>query len=149
MDAFQLKLEDKIYDTLPDADYNLLVAKRRQSDKGFVVDDSGLGYEDLGEEEDWEVDVRAESSGDDDDHGDGAGAGDGRKSRKTKGKSSGAKFDLSSVLFSAYLKTNFSYWFRILSSLFASFTCFISSFLPSSIHYSIFPLCFPAISTTF
>ncbi|MCO5579179.1 hypothetical protein L7F22_033032 [Adiantum nelumboides] len=62
VDGFQLKLEDKIYDTLPEADYNLLVAKRRQSDKGFVVGDEGLGYEDVGEEEDWEVDARPESS---------------------------------------------------------------------------------------
>ncbi|KAI5077505.1 hypothetical protein GOP47_0007329 [Adiantum capillus-veneris] len=62
VDGFQLKLEDKIYDTLPEADYNLLVAKRRQSDKGFVVGDEGLGYEDVGEEEDWEVDMRPESS---------------------------------------------------------------------------------------
>lgn len=107
VDAFQLKLEDKIYDTLPDADYNLLVAKRRQSDRGFVVDDSGLGYDDLGEEDDWGVDARRYSSGDDEDDGDGDGDGDGKKSRKTKAKPpSGAVDD-----FSAFLAQFILSWF--------------------------------------
>ncbi|XP_057948989.1 DNA polymerase alpha catalytic subunit isoform X3 [Malania oleifera] len=51
--GFQVKMEDPIYDTVGDAEYDALVAKRREEVRGFIVDDDGLGYGDEGEEEDW------------------------------------------------------------------------------------------------
>lgn len=50
---FQIKMEDRIYDTVDDDEYEALVAKRREEVKGFIVDDDGLGYGDEGQEEDW------------------------------------------------------------------------------------------------
>ncbi|GLJ35374.1 hypothetical protein SUGI_0711430 [Cryptomeria japonica] len=55
VDGFDLKLEEKIYDTVAEDDYAQLVAKRRADAKDFVVDDAGLGYCDIGEEDDWET----------------------------------------------------------------------------------------------
>lgn len=52
-DGFQIKLENPIYDTVAEDEYNALVAKRREEARGFIVDDDGLGYGDEGEEEDW------------------------------------------------------------------------------------------------
>ena len=51
--GFQVKLENPIYDTIPEDEYDALVAKRREEVRGFIVDDDGLGYGDEGEEEDW------------------------------------------------------------------------------------------------
>lgn len=51
--GFQVKLENPIYDTIPEDEYDALVAKRREEARGFIVDDDGLGYGDEGEEEDW------------------------------------------------------------------------------------------------
>ncbi|XP_022149463.1 DNA polymerase alpha catalytic subunit-like [Momordica charantia] len=51
--GFQVKLENPIYDTIPEDEYESLVAKRREEARGFIVDDDGLGYGDEGEEEDW------------------------------------------------------------------------------------------------
>ncbi|BBN16162.1 DNA polymerase alpha subunit A [Marchantia polymorpha subsp. ruderalis] len=53
VDNFEVRLEDKVYDTLSEADYNLHISKRRQEAEEFVVDDDGLGY--LEEEDDWEL----------------------------------------------------------------------------------------------
>lgn len=66
VDNFQLKVEDKIYDSLSEADYNLLVSKRREEANSFVVADDGLGYADLGEEEEWDVDRYGDESEDED-----------------------------------------------------------------------------------
>ncbi|KAK7307110.1 hypothetical protein VNO77_39879 [Canavalia gladiata] len=52
-DGPQIKLENPIYDTVPEDEYNALVAKRREQARSFIVDDEGLGYGDEGEEEDW------------------------------------------------------------------------------------------------
>ncbi|CAL0331796.1 unnamed protein product [Lupinus luteus] len=49
----QIRLENPIYDTVPEDEYNALVAKRREQAQSFIVDDDGLGYGDEGEEEDW------------------------------------------------------------------------------------------------
>lgn len=49
----QIRLENPIYDTVPEEEYNALVAKRREQAQSFIVDDEGLGYGDEGEEEDW------------------------------------------------------------------------------------------------
>lgn len=49
----QIRLENPIYDTVPEEEYNALVAKRREQAQSFIVDDDGLGYGDEGEEEDW------------------------------------------------------------------------------------------------
>lgn len=51
--APQIKLENPIYDTIEEDEYNALVAKRREQARSFIVDDDGLGYGDEGEEEDW------------------------------------------------------------------------------------------------
>lgn len=53
--SFQIKMEDRIYDTVDDDEYEALVAKRREEAKGFIVDDDGLGYGDEGQEEDWSL----------------------------------------------------------------------------------------------
>lgn len=52
-DGYQIKLDNPIYDTVEEDEYNALVAKRREEARGFIVDDDGLGYGDEGEEEDW------------------------------------------------------------------------------------------------
>ncbi|PSS30744.1 DNA polymerase alpha catalytic subunit like [Actinidia chinensis var. chinensis] len=49
----QIKMEDPIYDTVAEDEYDALVAKRREEVRGFIVDDNGLGYGDEGQEEDW------------------------------------------------------------------------------------------------
>ncbi|KAL1354676.1 hypothetical protein HN51_006736 [Arachis hypogaea] len=49
----QIRLENPIYDTVEEEEYNALVAKRREQARAFIVDDDGLGYGDEGEEEDW------------------------------------------------------------------------------------------------
>ncbi|TKY70585.1 DNA polymerase alpha catalytic subunit [Spatholobus suberectus] len=49
----QIRLENPIYDTVPEDEYNALVAERREQARSFIVDDEGLGYGDEGEEEDW------------------------------------------------------------------------------------------------
>ncbi|KAK9166291.1 hypothetical protein Scep_001482 [Stephania cephalantha] len=51
--GFQVKIEDPIYDTVAEEDYEALVEKRREEARGFIVDDNGLGYGDEGQEEDW------------------------------------------------------------------------------------------------
>lgn len=53
--GFQIKMEQPIYDTVDEDEYEALVAKRREDAKGFIVDDNGLGYGDEGQEEDWSV----------------------------------------------------------------------------------------------
>ncbi|RXH75354.1 hypothetical protein DVH24_030075 [Malus domestica] len=65
--GFQIKMEDRIYDTVGDDEYDAIVAKRREEVRGFIVDDNGLGYCDEGEEEDW---TRAGPSSDESDGGD-------------------------------------------------------------------------------
>ncbi|XP_008241474.1 PREDICTED: DNA polymerase alpha catalytic subunit [Prunus mume] len=65
--GFQIKMENPIYDTVGDDEYDALVAKRREEVRGFIVDDDGLGYCDEGEEEDW---TRAGPSSDESDGGD-------------------------------------------------------------------------------
>ncbi|XP_054824492.1 DNA polymerase alpha catalytic subunit isoform X2 [Prosopis cineraria] len=52
-EGYQIKLDNPIYDTVAEDEYNALVAKRREEARGFIVDDDGLGYGDEGEEEDW------------------------------------------------------------------------------------------------
>jgi hypothetical protein len=66
VDNYQVREEEKIYDSLSEADYNLLVLKRREEVKNFVVADDGLGYADVGEEEDWNVDQYSGESDDED-----------------------------------------------------------------------------------
>ncbi|GAB2231798.1 hypothetical protein Drorol1_Dr00010810 [Drosera rotundifolia] len=55
--SYQFKIEDPIYDTVDEDEYSALVAKRKSEFSDFVVEDengdSGLGYRDDGEEEDW------------------------------------------------------------------------------------------------
>ncbi|WJX55345.1 DNA-directed DNA polymerase [Trifolium repens] len=49
----QIRLENPIYDTIPEEEYTALVASRRDQARSFIVDDEGIGYGDEGEEEDW------------------------------------------------------------------------------------------------
>ena len=79
VDNFQVREEEKIYDSLSEADYNLLVIKRREEVKNFVVADDGLGYADVGEEEDWNVDQYGSESDDED-------GGAGKKKKNADGK---------------------------------------------------------------
>ncbi|KAJ6288671.1 hypothetical protein OIU76_024620 [Salix suchowensis] len=51
--GYSIKMEDPIYDSVPEEEYNSIVARRREEAQGFIVDDDGLGYGDEGEEEDW------------------------------------------------------------------------------------------------
>ncbi|KAL6580134.1 hypothetical protein OROMI_008158 [Orobanche minor] len=60
--GFQVKIEQPIYDTVDDDEYKVLVAKRREDVKGFIIDDNGLGYGDQGQEEDWSNSGAAEES---------------------------------------------------------------------------------------
>ncbi|KAL3682848.1 hypothetical protein R1sor_000870 [Riccia sorocarpa] len=62
VDNFEVRLEEKIYDTLSEADYSLHVCKRRQEAAEFVVDDDGLGY--VGDEDDWETGQGSEDEND-------------------------------------------------------------------------------------
>ncbi|CAM6100645.1 unnamed protein product [Calypogeia fissa] len=64
VDSFEVRLEEKVYDTLSEADYDRHVAKRREEAAEFVVDDDGLGYVDGADEDDWNS---GKSDGDDDD----------------------------------------------------------------------------------
>ncbi|XP_057454382.1 DNA polymerase alpha catalytic subunit-like [Lotus japonicus] len=75
----QIKLENPIYDTVPEDEYNALVAKRREQAQDFIVDDDGLGYGDQGQEEDWSKAGYTLSSGDESDGG-------GEKAEKPKRK---------------------------------------------------------------
>lgn len=80
VDSYQFKEEEKIYDSLSEADYNLLVAKRREEVKNFVVEDDGLGYADIGEEEDWNEDKYVDESDEED------GTGKKKKKKNADGK---------------------------------------------------------------
>ncbi|XP_024959524.1 DNA polymerase alpha catalytic subunit [Cynara cardunculus var. scolymus] len=53
IDRYQIKIDEPIYDTVDEDEYQALVANRREDFKGFIVDDDGLGYGDEGEEVDW------------------------------------------------------------------------------------------------
>ncbi|MCI93030.1 DNA polymerase alpha catalytic subunit-like, partial [Trifolium medium] len=44
----QIRLENPIYDTIPEDEYNALVASRRDQARSFIVDDQGIGYGDEG-----------------------------------------------------------------------------------------------------
>ncbi|XP_011043523.1 PREDICTED: DNA polymerase alpha catalytic subunit-like isoform X2 [Populus euphratica] len=78
--GYAIKMEDPIYDSVPEDEYNSLVARRREEAQGFIVDDNGLGYGDEGEEEDWSQAGLPPSS----DESDGEGL---NKSRSRKKKS--------------------------------------------------------------
>ncbi|KAG9143970.1 hypothetical protein Leryth_024776 [Lithospermum erythrorhizon] len=51
----QVKIEQPIYDKVDEDEYEALVAKRREEFGSFIVDDDGLGYGDVGQEEDWSL----------------------------------------------------------------------------------------------
>ena len=42
-----------MYDKVDEQEYAKLVTERREAGVGFVVDDDGFGYADIGEEDDW------------------------------------------------------------------------------------------------
>ncbi|KAL5754943.1 hypothetical protein ACOSP7_023163 [Xanthoceras sorbifolium] len=62
--GYDIKLENPIYDTVEEDEYDALVARRREEALGFIVDDDGLGYGDEGQEEDWSI-AGVHSSSDD------------------------------------------------------------------------------------
>ncbi|KAJ4828983.1 hypothetical protein Tsubulata_020636 [Turnera subulata] len=51
--GYDIRMENPIYDTVEEDEYEKLVARRREEARGFIVDDDGLGYGDEGQEEDW------------------------------------------------------------------------------------------------
>ncbi|KDD73436.1 hypothetical protein H632_c2178p0, partial [Helicosporidium sp. ATCC 50920] len=51
-DVYEVKEEEAVYDIVDETKYAEIVQKRRDAG-GFVVDPDGLGYADIGEEEDW------------------------------------------------------------------------------------------------
>ncbi|EFH39209.1 hypothetical protein ARALYDRAFT_359258 [Arabidopsis lyrata subsp. lyrata] len=66
----EIRLQKPIFDTVGDEEYQSLVSRRREEDRGFVVDDGDLGYVDEGEEEDWsKPSGGAESTDESDDYG--------------------------------------------------------------------------------
>ncbi|CAA7030946.1 unnamed protein product [Microthlaspi erraticum] len=70
--GFDIRLEQPIFDTVDDDEYDALVSRRREEARGFVVEDGGeiggdLGYFDDGEEEDWSKPSGAESTADESD----------------------------------------------------------------------------------
>ncbi|KAL3153857.1 hypothetical protein ABBQ32_013429 [Trebouxia sp. C0010 RCD-2024] len=50
---FELTEEEAVYDEVQEQDYAQLVQDRREQAGDFIVDDDGMGYADIGEEEDW------------------------------------------------------------------------------------------------
>lgn len=48
-----MKLQKPIHDTIPEDEYDSLVAKCGEDALGFIFDDDGLGFGDEGEEADW------------------------------------------------------------------------------------------------
>ncbi|EOA12793.1 hypothetical protein CARUB_v10025741mg [Capsella rubella] len=70
--GYDIRLEEPIYDTFGDEEYQTLVSRRREEARGFVVNDEeggDLGYVDEGEEEDWSKPSGLESSDDESDDG--------------------------------------------------------------------------------
>ncbi|KAI4326084.1 hypothetical protein MLD38_031432 [Melastoma candidum] len=96
----QIKIDDPIYDTVEEDEYDKLVAKRREEVKGFIVDDDGLlGYADDGEEEDW---TRAGSNWSSEEEGeDGGSKVEKVKKKKTEKKDAAVKKPGSSSLLAA------------------------------------------------
>jgi DNA polymerase alpha subunit A len=47
-DASQVKIDEPIYDTIPEEEYNALVAHRHKEADEFIIDNDGLGYDDDG-----------------------------------------------------------------------------------------------------
>eukprot|EP00897_Mesotaenium_endlicherianum_P001393 jgi/Mesen1/1281/ME000013S00772 len=64
-DRYTVRTKERIYDEVSDVEYAEIVAKRRKEGGGFVVGDEGLGYTDIGEEEEWNQ-ADANCSDDDD-----------------------------------------------------------------------------------
>eukprot|EP00854_Cymbomonas_tetramitiformis_P021355 gene21355-25665_t len=52
-DRYDTKDEEDVYDVVDEKEYRKLVEKRRDEGGAFVVNDDGIGYADMGEEEDW------------------------------------------------------------------------------------------------
>ena len=53
VEQYEYQEEEDVYDALNDEEYAKHVAEKRQQAAGFVEDDDGFGYADIGEEEDW------------------------------------------------------------------------------------------------
>lgn len=71
-DVIQVKVDAPIYDTVPEEEYNVLVARRKKEAGEFIIDDDGLGYVDDGREEDWSHRALPSSSDEGSDDEDGA-----------------------------------------------------------------------------
>jgi DNA polymerase alpha subunit A len=52
-EAYEYKEEDTLYDVVDEQAYADIVRKRREEAGGFVVEDEGLGYVDIGEDDYW------------------------------------------------------------------------------------------------
>jgi DNA polymerase alpha subunit A len=71
-DVIQVKVDAPIYDTVPEEEYNVLVARRKKEAGEFIIDDDGLGYVEDGREEDWSHRALPSSSDEGSDGEDGA-----------------------------------------------------------------------------
>ncbi|XP_018440170.2 DNA polymerase alpha catalytic subunit isoform X1 [Raphanus sativus] len=88
--GYDIRIEEPIFDTVDDDEYESIVSRRREEARGFVVDDGedgDLGYGDEGEEEDFTKPSGPDST---DESDDGGGGFSGRL-RKKKGEKKKAK----------------------------------------------------------
>ncbi|KAL9241573.1 hypothetical protein vseg_015671 [Gypsophila vaccaria] len=81
--AIQVRLENPIYDTVEEDEYNDLVAKRRGEFSDFIVGEVGDEYLDDGEEEDWTKSAGPLSS-EEEEEGDESDAGGEKKKKRRK-----------------------------------------------------------------
>ncbi|CAF2163499.1 unnamed protein product [Brassica napus] len=87
--GYDIRIEQPIFDTVDDDEYDAIVSRRREEARGFVVDDGedgDLGYGDEGEEEDFTKPSGPDSTDESDDGGGFSGRLRKKKAEKKKGK---------------------------------------------------------------
>ncbi|KAG2265180.1 hypothetical protein Bca52824_072259 [Brassica carinata] len=87
--GYDIRIEEPIFDTVDDDEYDAIVSRRREEARGFVVDDGedgDLGYGDEGEEEDFTKPSGPDSTDESDDGGGFSGRLRKKKAEKKKGK---------------------------------------------------------------
>ncbi|CAH8335889.1 unnamed protein product [Eruca vesicaria subsp. sativa] len=87
--GYDIRIEQPIFDTVDDDEYDAIVSRRREEARGFVVDDGeegDLGYGDEGEEEDFTKPSGPDSTDESDDGGGFSGRLRKKKGEKKKGK---------------------------------------------------------------
>ncbi|KAL0863252.1 hypothetical protein Bca101_042370 [Brassica carinata] len=87
--GYDIRIEEPIFDTVDDDEYDAIVSRRREEARGFVVDDGedgDLGYGDEGEEEDFTKPSGPDSTDESDDGGGFSGRLRKKKAEKKKAK---------------------------------------------------------------